>query len=180
MELLDVLDEEGNPTGKVEDKDVIHDTGLWHKEVAVLIQNEKGEYLIQKRAETKKQGPNKWGLTAGHVDAGETYENAIVREIKEEIGIDVKLEDLKPLGIFKQKYESEKTTNNNYTKYYHYKTNRKIEEYTIQYEELSELKYITLTELKRILETKDSDYTFSEHIYMKDIIKKLEEIINNI
>lgn len=68
--------------------------------------------------------------------------------------------------------------NNNFQYMYILKTNKKIEEYKIQYEELSELKYITLAELKMILETKDSDYTFSEHIYMQDIIKKLEEIIN--
>ncbi len=60
MELLDVLDEEGNMTGKVEDKDVIHEKALWHKEVDAWIVNEQGEILIQKRAATKKQAPNKW------------------------------------------------------------------------------------------------------------------------
>ena len=176
MELLDVLDEDGNPTGKVEDKNVIHATGLWHKEVAVIIENEKGEYLIQKRAATKKQAPNKWGLTAGHVDAGETYENAIIREIKEEIGMDVKLEDLKPIGIFKQKYESEKTTNNNYTKYYHYKTNRKIEEYTICLEELSQLKYITFQELETIVKNRDEQYSFTKRVEpMEKVIQQLKK-----
>lgn len=53
MELLDVLDEKGNETGKVEDKDIIHEKGLWHKEVDAWIVNEKGEILIQKRAATK-------------------------------------------------------------------------------------------------------------------------------
>ncbi len=177
MELLDVLDENGNPTGKVENKDVIHDTGLWHKEVAVLIQNEKQEYLVQKRAATKKQGPNKWGLTAGHVDTGETYENAMVREIKEEIGIEVKPEELKSLGIFKQKYESEKTTNNNYTKYYYYQTNRKIQEYTICEEELSELKYITSKELEDIVEKQDNNYCFAKRgDQMREIVKLLKKI----
>lgn len=44
MELLDVLDEYGNLTGKKEDKDKIHEKGLWHREVAVLIRNEKGKF----------------------------------------------------------------------------------------------------------------------------------------
>lgn len=57
MELLDVLDEEGNMTGKIEDKDVIHEKALWHKEVDAWIVNQKGEILIQKRAKTKKQAP---------------------------------------------------------------------------------------------------------------------------
>jgi isopentenyldiphosphate isomerase len=176
MELLDVLDEDGNQIGKVEDKDIIHDTGLWHKEVAVLIQNEKGEYLIQKRAATKKQGANKWGLTAGHVEAEESYENAIIREIKEELGIRVKIEELKPLGIFKQKYESEKTTNNTYTKYYYYKTNRKIEEYTICLEELSQLKYITFEQLETIVKNRDEEYCFTKRVEpMEQIIKLLKK-----
>lgn len=97
MELLDVLDEEGNLIGKKEDKDSIHEKGLWHREVCALIRNEKGEYLIQKRAATKKQAPNKWGMTAGHVDAGENFDEAIVREIKEELGIEVSIEELSEL-----------------------------------------------------------------------------------
>lgn len=175
MELIDVLDENGNLTGKKEDKDTIHKTGIWHREVAVLIQNEQGEYLIQKRAATKKQAPNKWGLTAGHVDAGEDYEHAMVREIKEELGIEVLIDDLQPLGIFKQPFQNEKTTNNNYTKYYLYKTNKKIEEYTICLEELSELKYITLKEMEEAVENRDERCSYAQRTKeMKEVIKLLK------
>lgn len=177
MELLDVLDEEGNLTGQKEDKDIIHEKGLWHREVCVLIRNEKGEYLIQKRAATKKQAPNKWGMTAGHVDAGENFEEAIVREIKEELGIEVTVEELKPLATFKQPYESQTTTNNNYTKYYFYTTNRKIEDYTICLEELSELKYITLEEMEQKVENKDESCSYAQRDQnMKEVIALLKNI----
>lgn len=88
--------------------------------------------LIQKRAATKKQAPNKWGMTAGHVDAGENFEEAIIREIKEELGIEVSIEELQPLAVFKEPFENQTTTNNNYTKYYFYATNRKIEDSIIK------------------------------------------------
>lgn len=176
MELLDVLDEEGNLTGQKEDKDIIHEKGLWHREVCVLIRNEKGEYLIQKRAATKKQSPNKWGMTAGHVDAGEDFDEAIVREIKEELGIEVSIEELQPLAIFKQPFENQTTTNNNYTKYYFYATNRKIEDYTICLEELSELKYITLEEMEQKVETKDESCSYARRDEMKKVVALLKNI----
>lgn len=176
MELLDVLDENGKITGQKEDKDRIHQKGLWHREVCVLIRNEKGEYLIQKRAATKKQAPNKWGMTAGHVKAGENFEEAMVREIKEELGIEVLVEDLKPLAIFKEPYESKTTTNKNYTKYYFYSTNRKIEDYTICLEELSELKYITLEEMQEAVEKRDENCSYARRNEMKEVIALLKNI----
>lgn len=176
MELLDVLDEEGNLTGNKEDKDIIHEKGLWHREVCVLIRNRKGEYLIQKRAATKKQAPNKWGMTAGHVDAGEDFEEAMIREIREELGIEVALEELTPLATFKEAFENETTTNNNYTKYYFYETNRKIEDYTICLEELSELKYITIEEMEEAVEKKDENCSYARRDEMKEVIKLLKNI----
>ena len=46
--------------------------------------NEKGEVLVQKRSANKKQAPNKWGMTAGHVDAGEESMQVAKREVLEE------------------------------------------------------------------------------------------------
>lgn len=82
MEYLDVVDENNNLTGKIEERNIIHEKGIWHREVAVWIMNEQGKILLQKRASTKKQEPNKWAICAGHIDAGETVENAILRELE--------------------------------------------------------------------------------------------------
>ena len=58
----------------------------------------------------------------------------------------------------------------------------KLEEYTIQKEELSEIKYVTLEELEKVVENKDSNYTFSKRDYMKFILdylyKKRKKILN--
>ena len=42
MELIDVIDENNNLIGKIEDKDVVHGTGMWHREISVWIMNRKG------------------------------------------------------------------------------------------------------------------------------------------
>ena len=84
MELLDVVDENNNLIGIKEDKNIIHKKGLLHREIAVIIQNENGEYLVQKRSSNKKGAPNMWSFTTGHVELGEDYETTAIREIKEE------------------------------------------------------------------------------------------------
>ena len=178
MEYFDVVDENNNLTGQIEERQIVHSKGLWHREVAVWVINEKGELLLQKRSANKKQSPNKWALCAGHIDAGETPEASIVREIEEEIGLKVTIDELEQIYISKKDIVLENGQYNNRFQYtYVLRTNKKIEEYKIQYEELSELKYITLDELKRIMETQDEQYTFSNQSYMYDIIKILEKII---
>jgi 8-oxo-dGTP diphosphatase len=71
------------------------------KEIAaIILQNEKGEFLLALR--DKKPGipfPDHWDLIGGHVEEGETPEEALVREVKEELDIDIK--DYK----FYKKYE---------------------------------------------------------------------------
>ncbi|MCI8760802.1 MAG: NUDIX domain-containing protein [Clostridia bacterium] len=178
MEVLDVLDEEGKETGKIEDKDIIHEKGLWHKEAEAWLVNEKGEILIQKRAPTKKQRPNKWTITEGHVKSGENEEKAVLREIKEEIGIDCKKEDLELIIV--AKHSSIHRDNNTFRYTYYCKTDKKIEEFTMQKEEVSELKYITLQELKQFVEKQDDVYTFSKWEYIQDVIKYLEQKAKNL
>ncbi len=175
MELLDVLDENGKETGEIEDKDIIHKKGLYHKEVEVWIVNEEGKILIQKRAENKKQAPNKWSITAGHVESGENVEDAMVREIKEEIGIDCKKEDLKLILI--AKHHSYRGDNNTFRYGYFYRTNKKITDFTIQQEEVSELKYITLQQLEQIVKQKDNNYLFYTWEYIQEVIHYLKNKI---
>ena len=83
MELLDVVDEYGNLTGEVMDREKVHDLNLLHWEVAVFIINDKKQVLLQKRAATKRFNPNKWGLCAGHVDSGEENEDNFKLQIEE-------------------------------------------------------------------------------------------------
>ena len=55
MELLEVLNENGIPTGEILDKNKVHKEGKYHKEVALILLNKKGEILLQKRSSTKEK-----------------------------------------------------------------------------------------------------------------------------
>ena len=98
-EYFDVLSAKGEFTGKTELREICHKEGLWHKAVALFVVNSKNQVLLQKRSSNKKLWPNLWDMTAGgHVLAGEFGFQAIIREIKEEIGIDVAKDDILFIG----------------------------------------------------------------------------------
>ena len=97
MELINIVDENGNFTGKIMDKEEARNQNLLHWEVAMFIINDKKQTLLQKRSPNKRFNANKWGLCAGHVDKGESLEQAALREMKEEIGLETSIKDLKVL-----------------------------------------------------------------------------------
>lgn len=100
-ELLKIFDENRNPKGVASREDV-HRLGYWHETFHCWFVNREKEqdYLyLQLRSKTKKDYPNLLDITAaGHLMADESVEDG-VREIKEEVGIDVHIQDLIPLGI---------------------------------------------------------------------------------
>ena len=105
MEILDVLDEEGNIIGK-ETRKKVHDEGLWHVHVGIMLMNKNGEILLQKRSLTKKANPGIWSRTGGHIDSGETPIQGIIRETKEEIGLDINEKDIELIKMYKEEKES--------------------------------------------------------------------------
>lgn len=86
-EWFDVVDHENNVIGR-ELRSVVHRNGLRHRAVHLLVFNRAGELFLQKRSMSKDVAPGLWDSSAsGHLDAGEDYAQAVVREAKEEIGI---------------------------------------------------------------------------------------------
>ena len=98
MEYFDVLNELGEFTGRVASREVCHEEGLWHRAIYGFILNENGDVLLQRRSKTKKLWPDLWDITAGgHVLSGEFGEQALIREVKEELGIDINSNEVKYL-----------------------------------------------------------------------------------
>jgi mutator protein MutT len=91
QEFLDVVDESNEVVGAAP-IDEIYSKRLNHRIVHVLIFNDKGEIFMQQRSAKKTFCPGHWVTSAGgHVQKGETYEQAAKREMKEELGINVPL-----------------------------------------------------------------------------------------
>ena len=178
MEYLEIVDEENNLTGKTEERDIVHTKGLWHREIAVWIMNEKGEILLQKRSPNKKQGANNWSTScAGHVDIGEEPIKAAIREIREELGIPVKEDDLKHLFTAKNKRVLTNSFNNIFCYLYFLKVNTPIEEFTIDTEEVSEIKYIPFEEFEQLVKDKPANVPFTAREYMPAIVEELRKNI---
>ena len=71
----------------------VHGNNLRHRAVHILIFNQFGDVYLQQRSRWKDRHPLKWdSSTAGHVSAGENYDQTARRELKEELGVDVPLE----------------------------------------------------------------------------------------
>src|SRR5581483_6948850 len=98
-ELLDIVNEYGEPTGQVVDKRTIHAQGLRHRDVHVWVTNGH-DLLQQQRRSDKSIMPNAWDISVGgHVSAGESYLDAAVRETREELGLALAPERLKRIGL---------------------------------------------------------------------------------
>ena len=98
MELMDVYDRDGNRTGAVKDKEADWGPEEYRLAVGIWIQNDEGKLLITRRSMEKSFAPGKWENTAGHVQAGESCEHAIIRELKEETGISISEGQITLLG----------------------------------------------------------------------------------
>ncbi|MEL4307592.1 NUDIX hydrolase [Joostella sp. CR20] len=109
-ELVDILDSEGNPTGKTLLKSEAHQKGLFHPTVHVWMYTDEKQVLLQKRAPNKDTYPNKWDVSvAGHISAGETPEVSAVREVQEEIGLTISENDLEKVGVLRSSVVHSKT-----------------------------------------------------------------------
>jgi 16S rRNA (adenine1518-N6/adenine1519-N6)-dimethyltransferase len=93
-EVFCVVDAQDRVIGS-ESRDRVHVNNLRHRAIHVLVFNQRGEVFLQKRSIWKDTHPGKWdSSTAGHVDAGESYEEAARRELREEIGIECPIEKI--------------------------------------------------------------------------------------
>ena len=147
-EMVDVLTETGKFTDNVEMKQLCHKKGLWHKAVAVFIINSKKQVLLQKRSKNKKMWPDMWDISAGgHVLAGEFGFQAIIREIKEELGLSVKKEEIIFIGCSTSINKKGDILNKHFNEYYIVTKDIDEKNLSLQKEEVSEVKWINKEEI---------------------------------
>jgi isopentenyl-diphosphate delta-isomerase len=101
-EYLDIWNTDGQPTGNKCLKDEAHQKGWFHPTVHIWFYTNTPSLLLQKRGLSKQTYPGFWDVSvAGHVSAGETILEGALREVKEEIGLDIKQTDLRLLDVRK-------------------------------------------------------------------------------
>ena len=96
-EIFDVVDANDCVTGQAT-RASVHANNLLHRAVHIWIVRANGDVLLQKRSHRKDQYPSTWTSSAsGHVDAGEDYEQAAIRELDEELGLQTPIRHLTTL-----------------------------------------------------------------------------------
>ena len=174
-ELVDILDENGNPTGKSLLKSEAHKNGLYHPTVHVWCYTFEGKILLQLRGEDKATFPLKWDVSvAGHVGAGESLKVAAVREVQEEIGLKISRLELEKIGVFKtENRHSETLLDREFNHTYLCRLDART---TLQKQasEVADLQWFPLEQFKQWVAEKHPDLVPNSHGRYEKVIREIE------
>lgn len=110
MEFLDVVDENGIPTGETVERSVAHANGIRHRTSHVWLLRKRPagvEVLLQKRSDDKDSFPGCYDTSsAGHIPAGVDFEDSALRELREELGLTAEKSELNDCGLIRIKSDS--------------------------------------------------------------------------
>ena len=145
-ELIDIYDADRNPTGVT-----IPREGAFLKEgefmlyVLAIVEDAHGRYLITRRSLDKHWAAGWWEVTGGGVLSGETSAQAVVREVREEVGLDVEKEPLDPVHAYKN---VDLESGDNYiVDIYHFHLNVCKDDVTLQDSEAIDCRFATWNEI---------------------------------
>lgn len=145
MEWFDHVDEEGRVIGVISREEAHRGSFFLHPVVHCHVINSKGELLLQKRHHSKDIQPGKWDTSVGgHLHRGETVEEALRRELAEEIGLD--LASLTPRFLYRYVMQSDVERELVYT--YRVESEGPFHP---QEEEIEELRFWSREEIERAL-----------------------------
>lgn len=147
MEIWDIFDKNGQPTGKTVRRGNLRlRSGEYHMVVHIWINGPDGRWLIQKRSATKMPMANEWAATGGSVISGEKSLEAAKRELKEELSIDPAPEEFRFIGrIFRR---------HSFVDVWQVEFGGRIEDLKLQKEEVAEVKWATTDEVRQMIASK--------------------------
>lgn len=117
--------------------------GYYPMVVMIAIQNSEGKFLMQKRVPAKG---GDYGVTGGHPKSGETPYEGIITEVKEELGIDISYKEIIEFNSGCDGVDCYKM--------YYTKLDISMDEFVIQEEELSEVRWFSMEELEDMVDKK--------------------------
>lgn len=164
-EYTDLYDENKNLTGeklfRKKGTKLIVPKGRYSVVVLAFIENSKGEFLFQMTSKRKK---NVWATTGGHVKSGQTSKEAIIEEIKEELGIDINADEVKLFKTYK--YDDA------FKDVFYIKKDIDINSLTYEKDEVEYVKYLTKDKILDLINNNGNIRKTNIDAFL-DIIEKL-------
>jgi len=145
-----IVDENDKIIG-YQDRDILKKEDIYRVS-ALWLTNSDGQILLARRHHTKLHYPRKWGpAVSGTVEEGETYDENIIKEAEEELG----LKNIKPELGPKTKTDNEYR---HFTQWYVLNVNLDIDQFVIQKDEVEEIKWFSSKEFKEQLQDHPEEF----------------------
>lgn len=163
MALIPVVNEQDEIIGykersEIQEEDIYRVAALW-------ITNSKGEILITQRAFTKKNSPGvRWTAVAGTVEKWETYEQNIIKEAYEELGIENIT--ITP-WFYERKWENRKDIHTFFVQSYRVEINEPIKYFHFPKREIEEIRRISMDELASWVQKHPEQFTPNMQEYLQ-------------
>lgn len=163
MEYFDLVDEKDNVIGKIKETEQVQPNKLRFINIIIIDENKK--IIVSKRSGNRIIFPNCYDFSVGgHVNSGESYEQAAYRELKEELNIEnVKLIEIGYFNPYKDNVDT-------FSKLYLSRYNNKIEEY--DKEGITDIFYMTIDEIKELIRKEPKKFKSDYEKMIKYIINK--------
>ena len=158
MEYLNLYDVNGNLLKEIGLRGV--ETDKYKGVSTIYIQNSKGEFLIQK---TSKERNSIYATTGGHVSYGSDFKKTIIKEVREELGLDISKDEFKEVYSYIFDYY--------YQKVYYLKKDIDINNLTIQKEEVEYVQWFNKETIEKLI---------NSNVFRKGNIEGYRYIINNL
>jgi isopentenyl-diphosphate Delta-isomerase len=183
MEFFDVLDENGNKTGEIIERNEAHKKGICHRVVQVWVINSNNELLLQKRSANKDSCPNMWYVSlGGHIESNEDNKQTIIREFYEELGLNItsQIDKVKYLYTFKEivVLNNGQFIDNEFYDVYLLKMDLDPSTLILQEDEVSEVKFMGYDAFKQVVMNKDENFWIHEEGFHM-LFDCLDDYLNN-
>lgn len=173
-EFLNLIDDRARITADSKPRTLVHRDGELHPTVHIWMikRRDMGVFvLLQKRAHEKDINPDCYDVSAaGHVSQGEEFRHTALKEVHEELGLDINRSQLEFIGLKKSEYTKGDIHDNELVAVYICRENINIEDLTLQSSEVSEVCWAEIDELISIMKYEDIPNCISHKEL--DMIKK--------
>ena len=152
------------------------------KAVQIWISDREGNVLVEKRSSKKIHDANMYDVCSGHVRSGENEADAIIREIKEELGQEVftveELEKIMEVGSTSINLEKYGRAGNYLIKWFYLKLNRNVpyENFELQQEEVADVRWIPYDIMRLAIKRQEPSIRIPYNLQTEMLLRKLDRM----